>query len=838
MGNQIATAKAPNEILPVERYFPLLPATIFEKSLGSTRFLKVAKAKNTSEQQQVVKVFVIQDPSFSLKHYAHEADSAVFIYHRQTGSHDQLSTVSVQPGDGQSSLPGPSVYKYNLYDRISTKPFFTPIEKKWIAFQLLSALSQCHSQNICHGDIKSENVLITSWNWVLLTDFAHFKPAHLPENNPSDYNYFFDTSRRRTCYIAPERFQLSLSRGSEVNLFEPLTGGDGSAAHSLTHAMDIFSVGCVLIELFSEGKVPFNLSQLLSYRNGAYSLWKILDTISDRHIKELLQSMTQKNPSHRLSSEEYLMQQKGKGFPVYFYTFLKSHIQSYGSLSVYPDERISKLRKELPTIIKNTGVTKGQDGHYEPLVIILEILTSAIRELKFCEGKLNSLSLLLELTEYLPTDITLERVIPYMMYLLEDSIPKVNAEAIRVVTTTLSRISFVPRGEANLFPDYIFQSLDNLANPNNLVKVALAENIAVLAETALRFLNLSQASLDIQHNPIDYEAELRTLQGLIQVKVVALLSDSDNSVKRAMMHFSIAKLAIIFGKQKASDIILSHMITFLNDKQDWQLRAEFFRCVVGVASYIGWQSTTVLKPLLEQGLNDTEEFVIRESLQALNSLLSVQLIEKHLVIKLLEQICPLLCHPNHWIRYGVVACVTTIANIWSVADVHCNISPIIRPYLTQQAQQVNRLDVLLHCLHDPVPRPVLDFLIKSSHLNKYFNSLEDRRLQRNIAKVGQLPSYTPQEDVVNQMSKKLFSFGLSEEFEDRLLRMKDFIIKLNIQHKVGGPTASAISRYDLLHQPLASAPLTNRSEETMFINCTVTTPTSVEKESLPHVLSV
>lgn len=98
---------------------------------------------------------------------------------------------------------------------------------------------------ICHGDIKSENVLITSWNWVLLTDFAHFKPAHLPENNPSDYNYFFDTSRRRTCYIAPERFQLSLSRGSEVNLFEPLTGGDGSAAHSLTHAMDIFSVGCV-----------------------------------------------------------------------------------------------------------------------------------------------------------------------------------------------------------------------------------------------------------------------------------------------------------------------------------------------------------------------------------------------------------------------------------------------------------------------------------------------------------------------------------------------------------------------------------------------------------------
>ena len=50
----------------------------------------------------------------------------------------------------------------------------------------------------------------------------------------------------------------------------------------------------------------------------------------------------------------------------------------------------------------------------------------------------------------------------------------------------------------------------------------------------------------------------------------------------------------------ASDIILSHMITFLNDKRDWKLRAEFYQCIVGVASYIGWQSTSVLQPLIEQ----------------------------------------------------------------------------------------------------------------------------------------------------------------------------------------------------------------------------------------------
>lgn len=50
--------------------------------------------------------------------------------------------------------------------------------------------------------------MITSWNWVLLTDIASYKPTYLPDDNPADYSFFFDTSRRRLCYIAPERYSL------------------------------------------------------------------------------------------------------------------------------------------------------------------------------------------------------------------------------------------------------------------------------------------------------------------------------------------------------------------------------------------------------------------------------------------------------------------------------------------------------------------------------------------------------------------------------------------------------------------------------------------------------
>lgn len=87
---------------------------------------------------------------------------------------------------------------------------------------------------------------------------------------------------------------------------------------------------------------------------------------------------------------------------------------------------------------------------------------------------------------------------------------------------------------------------------------------------------------------------------LIQNKVVALLTNSDNIVKRTLMENGLTPLCVFFGRQKAKDVLLLHIITFLNDKQDWQLRATFFDCIVGVAVYIGWQCLPILKPLMQQ----------------------------------------------------------------------------------------------------------------------------------------------------------------------------------------------------------------------------------------------
>jgi hypothetical protein len=66
------------------------------------------------------------------------------------------------------------------------------------------------------------------------------------QDNPSDFSYFFDTSRRRCCYIAPERFVESGLKNQEgQGQTIDLTSGDEVKAGDLTPPMDIFSAGLV-----------------------------------------------------------------------------------------------------------------------------------------------------------------------------------------------------------------------------------------------------------------------------------------------------------------------------------------------------------------------------------------------------------------------------------------------------------------------------------------------------------------------------------------------------------------------------------------------------------------
>ena len=202
-------------------------------------------------------------------------------------------------------LTRPYVFS-SLHDRVSTRPFPSGAEQRWLAFQLLHALARLHERGICHGDLKAENVLITSWGWLYVSDFAPFKPVLLPEDDPADFSYFFDAGSRRRCYVAPERFARSAAEAG------------AAAGAALTPAMDIFSAGCVLAELFMDGRSLFDLSTLHAFRRGEYSPAEALAKIPNSKVRELILHMTNPDPQQRLSAAEYLDTYRGDLFPEYF----------------------------------------------------------------------------------------------------------------------------------------------------------------------------------------------------------------------------------------------------------------------------------------------------------------------------------------------------------------------------------------------------------------------------------------------------------------------------------------------------------------------------------------
>ena len=348
----------------------------------------------------------------------------------------------------------------------STRPFLEDIEKKWLSFQLLCALRDCHTRNIYHGDIKTENVLVTSWNWLYLTDFSSsFKKTYLPEDNPADFSYYFDTSGRRTCYLAPERF---------------LRAGEKDDGRGITWAMDVFSVGCVIAELFLEAPI-FSLSQLFQYRKGEYDPdSSYLSKIQDQDIRELITHMIQLEPESRYSADEYLNFWRRKTFPEYFYSFLHQYMSlvtdpSSGRTPVAPettnfgdaDDRIDRVWYDFDKIAyflgyddeKAESTTRdiSNDAEIIPVqidipnnrhqatalnrhpiddgsLIFLTLIVSSSRNTARATSRIRACDLMLAFAERVTDEAKLDRVLPYVMTLLNDRADIVKVAAIRTMT--------------------------------------------------------------------------------------------------------------------------------------------------------------------------------------------------------------------------------------------------------------------------------------------------------------------------------------------------------------------------------------------------------------------
>ncbi|KAJ8425962.1 hypothetical protein Cgig2_033891 [Carnegiea gigantea] len=352
MGNKIART---TQASATEYYLHDLPSyhnLVLKEVLCRGRFFKSIQCKH-DEGLILVKVYFKRGDHIDLREYEkrlhHIRDTFLTIQHPHVWPFQfWLET------DKAAYLLRQYFFN-NLHDRLSTRPFLTLVEKKWLAFQLLYAVKQSHQRGICHGfhaylvggDIKCENVLVTSWNWVYLADFASFKPTYIPDDDPSDFSFFFDTGGRRLCYLAPERFY---EHGSDILL---------APDAPLKPSMDIFAMGCVIAEVFLEGHPLFELSQLLAYRRGQYDPSQHLEKIRDPGIRKMILHMIQLNPDERFSAEAYLLKYAGMAFPNYFSPFLHNFYSCLGSLD--PDARVVMCQSTFHEIVKQMSSSESRD---------------------------------------------------------------------------------------------------------------------------------------------------------------------------------------------------------------------------------------------------------------------------------------------------------------------------------------------------------------------------------------------------------------------------------------------------------------------------------------------
>ncbi|OAQ30331.1 ARM repeat-containing protein [Linnemannia elongata AG-77] len=867
MGNSVSTVTPSAATAGIDSYVSELGDIHYDKSLGSARFMKTIRGRQR-DGTVVVKIFVKPESGYSLKRIARKLNEERDILS------DVPNAIAFQKVL-ETDRAGYLIRQYffsSLYDRISTRPFMNLIEKKWVTYQLLKGLADSHARNVYHGDIKTENCLMTSWNWVYLSDFAGYKPTFLPEDNPADFSFFFDTSSRRTCYLAPERFYKPGVDTEKQKLAED----PDNIFTGLTTAMDIFSIGCVIAELFSEGTPIFSLSQMFKYRSGEFDPTPYINKIEDDHIKALIRHMIQLDPSKRYSADQYLAEWRDRAFPKYFYTFLHQYIHSVtesagessnsGAIesAIFPniqepqtrrpktdaDEKIERIHHDFDKIMFFLGLnpprspeasssdaegsvdalSKGlitlavadkqaiskEDSQHTPnegALIFLSLLCSSMRNTAYPSSRMNALDMLLSIGRHVADDIKLDRLVPYIVSCLSDDVARVKAHAVKTLAKMLDEVETLDVINVTIFPEYILPALQSFPlDKEVLVRSAYAGCIAQFAQTAMRYLELAQllkndgafagneGDGDAEGSPYEatYDSALFDLQATIEDQIRILLVDPDSSVKRALLS-DMTSLCIFLGKQRVDDVLLSHMITYLNGR-DWMLRSAFFESIVGVGTFVGGRSLEeYILPLMVQALTDSEEFVVEKVLKSLASLCDLGLFQKMAIWDLVGVVAPLLCHPNLWIRYGAIGFIASTSQRLPVADIWCMIYPIIRPFMRSDVGEVNELH-LRENVKPPLSRNVFESSIQWAAVanRTSFWPVRDRPAATRSISVSSSHSLTVPLDlqsgraneptplfVVVKSSEdekyldKLRSIGMTQDDEYKLTAMREYIWKLS-----------------------------------------------------------
>lgn len=665
--------------------------------------------------------------------------------------------------------------QYSLYDRISTRPFLTETEKLWITYQLMYGLHAAHARGVAHGDLKSENIMVTSSLTVYLTDFAaSYKPTYLPLDDPSDFSLFFDATGRRTCYLAPERFYESVAElpgrkerrpqnrdrdsVAEILSHEPYLEllGVGRPDGPVTEAMDVFSLGCVLAELWRDGTPLFSLSQLFRYRSHDYDIEPMLKEIPHVQLRGLVRSMLHLDPADRPTLEALLEQAQANVFPYSFSAIWHLYLLDLQRLnsvdeeppstkaaestrraerwelrrvvhSLEPDDRIERLYEDWCTLSRFLGeapLGEAEDVYLcasipgvdlpdkvprhvvttdGEALVVLNVILSNIQHAQRASSRCHALELLMYLVwGWLSDEARWDRALPYILALLDDPHARVRAMALHATAVVLESANGITASNDGILPDVVAPHLSPLSRDSSV-------HVRSMAASCMERLVTETLRLTTQQSGDALDADLQAMQTFVRDQMRAFVQDAAPQVRRAALA-QLSAVAPLLGPMQLQNDLLGHVFTYLNDSHG-EVRRALFQAIAELQPMLDAQwLDEYMRPLLLQAFGDLDPMVLVEALRSFQTL--VPHMRGTALWELLQYMTSLLCHPLAYVREASVGVLEAAAEAGGI-ERWMQVYVLLRPYLLSDVDTCSSQTVWKH-LCDPIPTSVFEACVDAA----------------------------------------------------------------------------------------------------------------------------
>lgn len=558
----------------------------------------------------------------------------------------------------------------NMYDRHTSRPFITLVEKKWITYQLMRFLQVLHNDlGVIHGDLKAENILITTFNWVYVTDLCSiYKSSSNKPISPSDYFFYYDPGRK-SCTIAPERFISSIE----------------------DYSSDIFSLGCILYELFMiDGNgALFDLSLAKRYSNDEISLESIFQihehsqSLDCNSIIYYLKPMLSRIPSNRPDISSIIDDWKREMFPSCFYSFLYDYfIDVLLPLGSY--ERLERLYLDMSMIQEK--ITKDIN------IILISFVCSHIRSVSSDIDIITKALILLERFG-IGCDsfsICLDRIIPYLVWFLDTKQQHNNADIpiivkihalkilIHIMKHYLDKDSInIPHLDTFLFQDYLLPTMKNcfLYSDQEALKITYANHLFDIYSLSFSFHN----GLESNVNSDDI---IESLSDSLEHDLTYLMTtqspnqDNGSLIRKSNTIHNIGRLeSLKWLKQSTIDHCIALLLAILNEPHPI-LHNSFYDHLP-----VSWLPSSALEDYLLSIIHDhlmsscitslhsLTDSILKFLYQTIQMKLQNTVVNDdgldnnyHYCIKILNIILPLLLHPMDHIRQHIIRIVSILLN--------------------------------------------------------------------------------------------------------------------------------------------------------------------------------